>query len=202
MIKAIETEYKGYRFRSRLEARWAVFFDEAGIKWEYEPEGFELPSGKRYLPDFKIHNVYDTRSDTTYDSLWVEVKGCMTQDDMERIEEFVNFKEAKYECDGGGYFIPVAENPTLIVGNIPDGTSVADIMYDMYSRFDKEETNHEFNFATVDGDWFALALMVGDGGKLVMCGCDCNYDWGYNPELTLNAYTYARQARFEHGEKP
>jgi hypothetical protein len=26
-IKAIETSYKGYRFRSRLEARWAVFFD-------------------------------------------------------------------------------------------------------------------------------------------------------------------------------
>ena len=50
-IKAIETSYKGYRFRSRLEARWAVFFDALGIKWEYEPEGFELPSG-RYLPDF------------------------------------------------------------------------------------------------------------------------------------------------------
>jgi hypothetical protein len=26
-IKAIETRYKGYRFRSRLEARWSVFFD-------------------------------------------------------------------------------------------------------------------------------------------------------------------------------
>ncbi|MCB6994492.1 hypothetical protein LI177_13475 [bacterium 210820-DFI.6.37] len=26
-LKAIQTEYKGYRFRSRLEARWAVFFD-------------------------------------------------------------------------------------------------------------------------------------------------------------------------------
>ena len=39
-IKAIETYYKGYRFRSRLEARWAVFFDAAGIKYEYEPEGF------------------------------------------------------------------------------------------------------------------------------------------------------------------
>lgn len=25
--QVIETEYKGYRFRSRLEARWAVFFD-------------------------------------------------------------------------------------------------------------------------------------------------------------------------------
>lgn len=28
-IKAIDTYYKGYRFRSRLEARWAVFFDAA-----------------------------------------------------------------------------------------------------------------------------------------------------------------------------
>lgn len=26
-VKAIDTVYKGYRFRSRLEARWAVFFD-------------------------------------------------------------------------------------------------------------------------------------------------------------------------------
>ena len=31
-IKAIETIYNGYKFRSRLEARWAVFFDEAGIE--------------------------------------------------------------------------------------------------------------------------------------------------------------------------
>jgi hypothetical protein len=52
-IQAIETFYKGYRFRSRLEARWAVFFSELGIKWQYEVEGFELPSG-RYLPDFYL----------------------------------------------------------------------------------------------------------------------------------------------------
>lgn len=30
-IKAIETSYAGCRFRSRLEARWAVFFDTLGI---------------------------------------------------------------------------------------------------------------------------------------------------------------------------
>jgi hypothetical protein len=42
MIKAIETQYKGYRFRSRLEARWAVFFDALDIKWEYEKEGYAL----------------------------------------------------------------------------------------------------------------------------------------------------------------
>ena len=50
-VKAIQTRYKGYHFRSRLEARWAVFFDALGIEWEYEKEGFDTPHGK-YLPDF------------------------------------------------------------------------------------------------------------------------------------------------------
>lgn len=49
--RAIETAYKNYLFRSRNEARWAVFFDQMKVKWTYEEEGFELPSG-RYLPDF------------------------------------------------------------------------------------------------------------------------------------------------------
>lgn len=52
-IQAIETSYAGCRFRSRLEARWAVFFDHLGIEWEYEPQGFTTPAG-RYLPDFRI----------------------------------------------------------------------------------------------------------------------------------------------------
>ena len=47
MIQAIETRYNGYRFRSRLEARWAVFFDEMGIEYEYEIEGFDLVSVSR-----------------------------------------------------------------------------------------------------------------------------------------------------------
>lgn len=64
-VKAIETRYAGCRFRSRLEARWAVFFDALGVTWEYEPEGFELPSG-RYLPDFRIHLKKQDR--------WFEVK--------------------------------------------------------------------------------------------------------------------------------
>jgi hypothetical protein len=33
----IVTEYAGARFRSRLEARWAAFFDLCGWRWEYEP---------------------------------------------------------------------------------------------------------------------------------------------------------------------
>ncbi len=58
-ILAIETSYKGYRLRSRLEARWLCFFDELGIEYWYEPEGFKLPSGY-YLPDlyFPVFRVY------------------------------------------------------------------------------------------------------------------------------------------------
>jgi len=52
-IKAIETEYNGYRFRSRLEARWAVFFDTLGIKYQYEMEGYDTKEGY-YLPDFRL----------------------------------------------------------------------------------------------------------------------------------------------------
>lgn len=54
-MKAIETVYRGYRFRSRLEARWAVFFDALGLEWEYEPEGFQI-GNSYYLPDFRILN--------------------------------------------------------------------------------------------------------------------------------------------------
>lgn len=62
-IKAIETTRNGWRFRSRLEARWSVFFDALGIPFEYEMEGFELSSGW-YLPDFWLPTF----------RLWFEIK--------------------------------------------------------------------------------------------------------------------------------
>ena len=55
-VQAIETVYKGYRFRSRLEARWAVVFDQAGLHWQYEAEGFVV-DGVRYLPDFYLEEL-------------------------------------------------------------------------------------------------------------------------------------------------
>jgi hypothetical protein len=69
-IKAIETQYKGYRFRSRLEARWAVFFDALGVEWEYEKEGFDLGEAGYYLPDFWL----------PVQKVWVEVKGDKAPD--------------------------------------------------------------------------------------------------------------------------
>lgn len=66
-MKAIPTRYGGCLFRSRLEARWAVFFDALKIVWRYEPEGFLLAGGVHYLPDFFLPG-FDTRG------LYVEVK--------------------------------------------------------------------------------------------------------------------------------
>lgn len=52
-IQPIETLFRGYRFRSRTEARWAVAFDTLGWHWTYETEGYRGPAGL-YLPDFAI----------------------------------------------------------------------------------------------------------------------------------------------------
>ncbi len=48
-FKAHPTRYKGRQYRSRLEARWAAWFDLMGWSVEYEP--FDL-SG--WVPDFLI----------------------------------------------------------------------------------------------------------------------------------------------------
>lgn len=56
-MKSLPTKYKGYNFRSRTEARWAVFFDAMRIKYLYEHEDVVLPSGRRYLPDFYLPNI-------------------------------------------------------------------------------------------------------------------------------------------------
>lgn len=70
-IKPIETKYNGYRFRSRLEARWAVYFDALGIEYEYEKEGYDLGELGWYLPDFWLPE-YQT---------FAEVKGAKFTDD-------------------------------------------------------------------------------------------------------------------------
>jgi hypothetical protein len=47
MTGAIPTIYNRVRYRSRLEARWAIMFDWLGWKHQYEPI-----DGHGYIPDF------------------------------------------------------------------------------------------------------------------------------------------------------
>ena len=67
-IQAKPTTFNGIRFRSRLEARWAVFFDYLNIKYLYEPEWDAVKGGwcyVNYKPDFFLPQPFD---------LWVEIK--------------------------------------------------------------------------------------------------------------------------------
>lgn len=48
-IQAVPTTYKHIEFDSRLEARWAAFFDECGWKWVYHP--VDLGG---WFPDFAL----------------------------------------------------------------------------------------------------------------------------------------------------
>lgn len=78
-LQPISTTYKGYRFRSRLEARWAVFFDALEMQYDYEPEGFCLRDGTCYLPDFWLPQAKtwaevkpnDCRERLVFDPEWV-----------------------------------------------------------------------------------------------------------------------------------
>jgi hypothetical protein len=79
-IGAIETVYDGYRFRSRLEARWAVFFKAARIRYIYEPECFRLSSGDLYLPDFYLPEV-NMRTTEDEGGIYVEVKPSRPRSD-------------------------------------------------------------------------------------------------------------------------
>jgi len=67
LISPIQTSYSGYKFRSRLEARWAVFFTALGLQWVYEPEGFVLQNGVHYLPDFLVTSPTGLKQ-------WYEIK--------------------------------------------------------------------------------------------------------------------------------
>jgi hypothetical protein len=227
MIKAIETYYKGYRFRSRLEARWAVFFDAMGLRWEYEPQGFNLPDCSpeyndnvkwtKYLPDFLLPDL----------QCWCEVKGNITMDNVRLL------------CDASviDWGLPDVRKDTngpalLLLGKIPEfGQVPAGIMFNWHkgsvltSLYGFENPHKDLkNFYnmyyfngcswenTIYGDSCDFYKKV---AKKVIDFIDMSHFWettlnakfykGAWPEEALNykaiyAANLARQARFEHGE--
>lgn len=202
-IKPIETYYNGYRFRSRLEARWAVFFDALGVKYEYEPEGFQR-NGAYYLPDFLIHDVEGEHACSWRQDIYVEVKGRPDEDSANKV----------FNCSVGYYEDADAEYgehggiPVWVVGNIPDPENyINDMSRQRREHCDKYRgtKNHCAlcinDFGTLDGDCcFEFSIDFTD--HLIFHGADSNYGFGTWSEKISNAFRAARQARFEHGETP
>ena len=161
-LQPIETYYKGYRFRSRAEARWAVFFDACNVEWEYEPEGYDLGDGLYYLPDFLVHNVvinHYSKSKKKAD-LYVEVKGCLTEKDKKKIEKFSMQSVFEMNEDWGGYVDKVI-NPLFLVGSrIPEN------FLDTFNEADKlnneQKGQYFYCLDTVDSSWGEQASFVID----------------------------------------
>lgn len=179
-IGVIQTEYDGYKFRSRLEARWAVFFNVLGINWIYEPEGFVLEDGSMYLPDFYLPDL----------NIWVEVKGVLSTKDTSRIFNF-NWSEGVSKI--------------VVVGNIPEETD--DVVNWIYNKY---KSNEAFFDGMMDFPYLPCVCPTCgkfgfefDGRGSRICRHDDD-DKGYtadHPRIKA-AYKIARQARFEHGETP
>ncbi|MGW2089624.1 hypothetical protein [Streptomyces sp. NPDC001880] len=79
-VEALPTWYAETTFRSALEASWAATLDTLNIRWEYEPETVTLPSGARYIPDFRLPDI----------GAWLEVKGT----GVPRVEKAIEFGES------------------------------------------------------------------------------------------------------------
>lgn len=181
-IKAIETRYKGYRFRSRLEARWAVFFDALKIEWEYEKEGFDLGGIGRYLPDFWLSRL----------GVWAEVKGeTPNNDDEEKMVALVSS----------------LSQPLVLLQNLPlrPGDRGA-FAFGLSPTFGWGASQLAF-CQRCEAPVFLFARLSAQEVLVPgRCdGCDLVFE---PPQMTLGndtsriaaAFQSARSARFEHGE--
>jgi hypothetical protein len=200
-IKPIETSYAGCRFRSRLEARWAVFFDTLGVRWEYEAQGYELPSGARYLPDFWLPEI----------QLHAEVKG--SEDDLRA--EGARYAEAVVTSALPGAGL-------LFLGPVPDvalgaprhfvltaeehccGKQILCLHVALADWFIEEDFSADLHLPCTDliaHEGGLPALKGYGGGRATYTNCGPMPDgWPIDPR-TERAYRAARSARFEHGER-
>lgn len=167
-IRPIETYYNGYRFRSRLEARWAVFFDHVGIEYEYEPEGFVMHDNTPYLPDFFLprHNTY------------VEIKPAnafsisFPDDGTIEVESGITGEKVNKLCHA-------------ITGLSKEHTFIL-FQGDPYDVFNQDKTVKGSSYLFCNGE--CVAHVMADMGMNVHCetGEDCNECDHYNNFYCFN----------------
>lgn len=195
-IKAIQTEYAGCLFRSRLEARWAVFFDALGIEWQYEPQGFEFDCG-RYLPDFYLPRIIGKST-----GAWVEVKGSGATIDVPRMRDIAYRLPP---TPAGQLDYPTEGIRLLLLGDIPERPTQHAALRTQDHKMGWRCDWQPFTFCIGDPHSFivpiALGRPVSDTWELP--------EWWPNMYLpdgmlvdprTESACRAARSARFEFGQ--
>lgn len=190
--KPIQTRYKGYNFRSRLEARYAVFLDALGLRWEYELEGFQLPSGW-YLPDFKVQ-----MPQLLPGHFWLEIKPATPDWHDENGKCSIEIVLARQLCR--------QSMSTLLFGT-PD--SFDDVLTEHQRAIDFESDYPEFSgYAQNEArlSWKAFTPQFWGRPSVIdqQAGSDVSFQSNPTEFLSLPALrvaaTAARSARFEHGE--
>lgn len=180
-IRPIETRYAGCRFRSRLEARWAVVFDHLDIQWQYEPQGYEIPGGGRYLPDFWLSSL----------GLWAEVKGRFAKGEWEELIRAVGLGLPRHPD-----YPSMDETKLVLLGQIPQYGGA------LHPLLIKTDDGVILRSCMLDDDLYyvfghpthrPLALVEDDPDSLLL--------ESYVPtQDAAQAYLAGRSARFEHGE--
>ena len=197
-IKAIETRYAGHRFRSRLEARWAVFFDTLGMKWEYEPQGYTVDD-ECYLPDFWLPET----------ETWVEVKGSSEglRADSERLTTILDGNSPlPGMMDSHGTSGDVCHG-MLFLGPVPAPSSL--ILHPIVQH--REGLWWEWAYFVPRTSGAYIRTLANPGPELAFFYHvpEC-VAWSAAPLEVASPYTYpvvkdayaaARSARFEHGER-
>lgn len=179
-IKAIQTRYKGCYFRSRTEARWAVFFDTLKIEWFYEHDGYVLPSDSQYLPDFWLPKQ----------DCYVEIKGARPTDD----EELKCYELAKGTGKNVYCFFGDIRNPEDQDYETNDGAYAY-----LPSSVDVVRDNFYHWCECSQCGYFGIEY---SGRNERLC-CPCaktDREFNCDTPRLRSAYETARSARFEFGE--
>jgi hypothetical protein len=196
-----ETRYAGCRFRSRLEARWAVFLDHLGIEWLYEPEGYEVgpPERRRgYLPDFFLpgHDI------------WAEVKGHAGAFDPELLLAAADPQHGlprSLDPNEQGYGL--WEPRVLLLGQVPERPSAHDLLSVVAAHFVAQHfavvicgarSGRRHGIEPVMTPVIATADRLREGALAFR---QRHFELGFDLcDHAREAYRAARYARFEHGE--
>ena len=225
-IKPIQTRYNGYMFRSRLEARWAVFFDEMGIKYEYEPEGFVLTNSDKYLPDFYLPDCRTYVEIKSAGAIQISVSGgrIIFRDGRESAAKYSRFAE---DVNNDRNYMIVQGDPLDAFKFTENESASATVFYCPFISFNQTwfETfgiRHRDLKAIVGKPVLYFVnykpfFMIDMMDDLVLpnhdmiavaidtvhsyYGIDCDIkDMVYWRKETNRCAELARQARFEHGE--